>query len=214
MIKLHGVTISNYFNTAKLALVEKDLLFEEISIFPSQKPEVLAASPMGKVPWLDIDGTSLSETNVIFDYLEDIKPQPALYPVNPLARAKVKEIIRVVELYLDAPARRHIGTVYFGAPIDQTAFDEVRPALECGLRALQKLARFDPYIAGESFTFADIAAYFQLRFTNLHTTKIYDWNICQSDAELAAYLKMIGERPSVAAVDSAMQEALEKFLPG
>ena len=61
--------------------------------------------------------------------------------------------------------------VYFGAPVDQTVYEQVRPDLDKGLRALKQLVRFAPYIAGDTFTFADITAYFQLRFTNLHTTK-------------------------------------------
>ncbi len=148
MIKLHGVTLSNYHNTAKLALVEKDIPFEEINQMPSQEPDVLVSSPMGKVPWLEIDGECLSETNVIFDYLEEIKPEVPLYPTDSFARAKAKEIIRVVENYIDLPARRHIGAVYFGGPVDDVAFKEARPALEKGLSALSRIACFAPYIAG------------------------------------------------------------------
>ena len=213
MIKLYGVTISNYYNTAKLALVEKGLAFEEVSMMPSQEPDVLAASPMGKVPYIECEGRTLSETNVIFDYLEDIQPQPALYPADPWARAKAKEIIRTVELYLDLPARRHLSTIYFGSPVDPIAFDEVRPALEKGLRALEQLSSFEPYIAGEAFTFADIAAYFQLRFTNLHTMKVYDWDVTGAMPGLRAYLDLIAERPSVDVVDSVAQKALDAFLP-
>ena len=213
MIKLYGINLSNYFSTAKAAFVEKNVPFEEVSIMPSQEPEVLALSPMGKVPYIEVEGTPLSETNVIFDYLEDIQPQPALYPSDPWAKAKTKEIIRVVELYLDTPARRHLPSVYFGAPVDQTVYEQARPDLDKGLRALTQLARFAPYIAGETFTFADITAYFQLRFTNLHTTKIYDWDITDSLPGLGAYLDMLGQRPSVKAVDAVMQEALAGFLP-
>ena len=213
MIKIHGVAISNYFNSVKLALVEKDIAFEEVSVFPSQEPDVLAVSPMGKVPWMEVDGVVLSETNVIFDSLEDVKPEPSLYPSDPFAKAKAKEIIRVIEQYIDAAARRHIATVYFGAPVDELAFKEARPAIEKGLRALKSVAKFAPYISGETFTFADITAYFQLRFTNLHTTKVYEWDITESVPGLSAYLAMLGDRPSVAGVDSAMQEAMLTFLP-
>ncbi len=213
MIKIHGVTISNYYNSAKLALVEKDIDFEEVSVFPSQEPDVLAVSPMGKLPWIEVDGAALSETNVIFDYLEDVKPEPSLYPSDAFAKAKVKEIIRIIEQYVDAAARRHIATVYFGAPVDELAFKEARPALENGLRALESVTKFAPYIAGDEFTFADITAYFQLRFANLHTTKIYGWDITESVPGLAAYLAMLGDRPSVAGVDSVMQDAMAAFLP-
>jgi glutathione S-transferase len=211
MIKIHGTPISNYYNTAKLALVEKGLDFEEVAVFPGLEPQVLKHSPVGKIPWLEIDGQTLCETNVIFDYLEDTSPEPHLYPIDAFARAKVKELVRIVELYLDAPARRHIGTVYFGAPVNQAAFDEVRPALENGLRAVSQFAKFGPYIAGNEFTFADITAYFQLRFTNMHTMKIYDWDITETNPELKHYLAMLGERKSIADVDGVMQAAMAKF---
>ncbi len=211
MITIYGTTLSNYYSTAKAALVEKGLDFEEVSIMPGQTHEVLAKSPMGKVPYIEIAGTTLTETNVIFDYLEDTQPQPALYPSDPWARAKTKEIIRCVELYLDTPARRHLPSVYFGAPVDQAVYDAVRPLLENGLRALKQLARFAPYIAGDTFTFADLTAYFELRFTNLHTTQIYDWDITDDLPGLGEYLHLVGERPAVNAVDAVMQRDFAAF---
>jgi glutathione S-transferase len=211
MIKLYGVPISNYYSTAKAALVEKDIAFEEVSVMPGDKPEVLEKSPMGKVPYIEVGGACLSETNVIFDYLEEIKPDPALYPADPFARAKTRELVRTVENYIDLPARRHLPTVYFGAPVNRIAFDEVRPALEKGLRAFTRLACFAPFVAGDSFTFADLTAYFQLRFANMHTTKVYDWDISDSVPGLAAYLDLVGARASITAVDRVMQQALAEF---
>lgn len=211
MIKLHGILISNYYNTAKAALLEKELPFTEVNVIPSQKPEVISVNPIGKVPWLDVDGLILSETNVIFDYLEDIAPSPPLYPADPLARAKVKELIRVVELYIDAPARRHLQAAYFGAPVDATAMEQVKPAVEQGLRALQQLGRFDPWIAGDTFSFADITAYFQLRFAQLCTSKIYDWDFIADNPSLASYIEHAGKRPSIATADAMQQAAFEKM---
>ncbi len=211
MIKLYGTSISNFFSTAKTAFVEKAVPFEEVPIFPSQESAILVVSPMGKVPYIEVDAKILTETNVIFDYLEEIQPQPALYPTDPWAKAKVKELIRVVELYLDSPARRHLPSVYFGAPVDQTAYERVRPELEKGVQSLKHFARFEPYVAGATFTFADIAAYFQLRFTNLHTITVYDWDITDEVPGLGEYLKMVGERPSVNAVDSVLQKDFAAF---
>ena len=211
MIKLHGIGVSNYYNTAKLAFIEKGVEFEEVDVFPSDKPEVLAASPVGKVPWIEVDGENLSEVNAIFDYLEDINPEPALYPSDPFARAKVKELIRILELYIDLPARRHIAAVYFGASVDPVAFEEARPAIEKGLSALKQRAKFGPYIAGKEFTFADITAYFQLGFTNMHTQAIYDCDITETMPELGEYLTMLGKRESVTAVAGAMQKAMAAF---
>ena len=205
MIKLYGTSISNYYCAAKVALMEKGLPFEEVNIFPSQKEKLLSINPMGKVPFIEVDGKVLSETNVMFDYFEDLKPEPALYPADPWARAKAKELTRVVELYLDAPARRHIAAVYFGAEVDPATATAVKPELDKGIRTLKALGRFAPYIAGDTFTFADIAAYFHIRFTNLHTQKVYAWDIRDDVPGLGIYLDMLGERASIKAVDAILQ---------
>ncbi|MEE9254525.1 MAG: glutathione S-transferase N-terminal domain-containing protein, partial [Pseudomonadales bacterium] len=55
MLKLHGFPISNYFNMAKIALLEKGIEFEEVTTRPSQEDEYLDRSPMGKVPCLETD---------------------------------------------------------------------------------------------------------------------------------------------------------------
>ena len=211
MIKLYGVAISNYFSATKAAFIEKQIPFEEIKVFPSQKPEVLAESHMGKVPWIDVDGEILTELNVIFDYLEDSQLKFPMYPSDPFERAKVKELIRIVELYIDAPARRHVGATYFGAPVEPTAFKEVRPVVENGLRALLKVAKFDPYIAGENFTFADIAAYFHINFAQMNMVKIYDWDMVSDTTPLADYLQLVGKRPSVKETNRIMQLEFRKM---
>ena len=94
---------------------------------------------------------------------------------------------------------------------DQAVSKRVRPELDKGVRALKQFARFEPYIAGDMFTFADIAAYFQIRFTNLHTTTVYDWNIIDAVPGLGEYLNMVGERPSIHAVDAVMQRDFAAF---
>ena len=209
MVKLHGVSISNYFSSAKAAFLEKNVPFEEVTVFPSQNETVLAVSRMGKVPWIEVDGEILTETNVIYDYLEDVSPEPRLYPIDPWQRAKVKELIRVIELYFDTPARRHIGAVYFGQEVDPSAKEQVRPAIENGLRALNHLALFSPYIAGDTFTFADITAYFMLNFTQMHTTKIYDWDMIGDSPVLKDYIDFIGARESLKELTINMQAGFE-----
>jgi glutathione S-transferase len=210
-IKLYGTSISNYFSTAKAALIEKNIEFEEVNTFPGDNPKVLALSPMGKVPYLEVDGRPLSETNVIFDYLEDVHPEPALYPSAAWDRAKAKEIIRTIELYIDFPARKHIASVYFGQPVNEALLEPVKAELEKGMNALSALAQYSPYIAGNNFGFADIEAYFQIRFACMHTKKIYDWDLIESDSKLADYINMVGERPSIKSVDAILQRDFAAF---
>ncbi len=212
MIKLYGIAASNYFSTVKVALLEKNIEFEEVSQAPSQEAGILKESPMGKIPYIEVDGHFLSETNVIYDYLEEIKTEPALYPKDAFEKAKIKEIVRVVELYLDTPARRHLGAAVFGEDINPTALEEVKPAIEKGLTALKKLTKFDPYVGGSNFTIADIACFFHLGFTNFHTKTIYDWDITKTDPEINKYLELLAERPAIKSVQSELEKMLMELM--
>ena len=100
MIKLYGFTISNYFNMVKMALLEKGIEFEFIDTRPSQDESFLKLSPMGKVPCIETDNGYISEASVILEYLEDLGAGPSLMPSNPFERAKIRELIKEMELYL------------------------------------------------------------------------------------------------------------------
>ena len=41
MIKLYGFAVSNYYNMVKMALIEKGMEFEEVTVRPSQESEYL-----------------------------------------------------------------------------------------------------------------------------------------------------------------------------
>ena len=168
MLKLCGFHISNYHNKVRLALLEKGIAFEEDSgVRPSQKDEYLALSPMGKVPFLEIDGTRLCESEVILEYLEEAYPQKPLLPKDPLARAKVRELVTVLELHLELVVRRLYPGLYFGGTLSDGTRQSVEKDLTRGVRALQALARFEPFIAGRELTLADCAAAVHLPLVSL-----------------------------------------------
>jgi len=210
MLKLCGFHISNYHNKVRLALLEKGIAFEEDpNCKPSQKDEWLARSPVGKVPIVEVEGGSLAESQVICDYLEDAYPQVPLYPKDPLAKAKVRELITVVELHLELVARRLYGGVFFGGTVSDETKKEVERDLAKGVRALSKLAKFDPYIAGKEFSLADCAAYVSLPLVTMATKLAYGKDALESIPQVKPWLKMLGERPHFAKVSADRKAAQE-----
>ncbi len=208
MYRLHGFNLSNYYNSVKLGMIEKGVDFEEVENMPRQDADFKAISPMGKVPCLEVDGQYLTEANVIYDLLEDRHPETPLYPADPFARAKAKELVHYIELYIDLPARRHIPSVFLGAPRNDAAVEEVRPALENGLAALRQLARFDPFVAGSTYGYADIAALFHIGLASQVIQAVYDWDIIAEVPGLAKCLEQIGERPAAKRVLGDLQTAM------
>ena len=199
MLKLCGFAVSNYYNKIKIALVEKGVPFEEEHCMVSQEPAMLARSPMGKVPFLDLgDGQTLTESQVILEYLEAAYPDKPLYPRDRLARARNRELIAHVELDLEWPARRLYRAAFFGGMLSDETKQLVQKELEKGVRAFTELARFSPWVAGADFTAADCAAAVHLPLISLATKTTYGADVFAEHAgAVKAYLTMANERASV-----------------
>lgn len=210
MLKLYGFRVSNYFNMVKFALLEKDLEFEEVETMPSQEDAFKTKSPMGKVPCIEIDQGYLSEASAIFDCLEATKPRPALLPSDPFAAAKVREIMKVLELYIELQGRRHYAEIFFGEKRSDSAVVEAKPVLEKGLKALTALAKFDPYICGE-FSYADIMAAQTFVYAAPVCQAVYGWDIMSEVPGLQAAIDDTNARPAGAKVSAEQQEALKAF---
>ena len=208
MIRLCGFHISNYHNKVRIALLEKGVAFEEdAGVKPSQQDEYLLKSPMGKVPYLEVDGTRLRESGVILEYLEDAYPDKPLLPKDPLERARVREIVVFVELHLELVVRRLYGGLFFGGSFSDETKAQVEKGVAKGVRALKAVAKFDPYIAGKELTIADCAAFVHLPLVSLVTKTAFGRDFLDDLPQVKPYLKMLGERPAFAKVNEDRKAA-------
>ncbi|EQA62640.1 glutathione S-transferase family protein [Leptospira alexanderi serovar Manhao 3 str. L 60] len=177
MLKLYGSNISNYVNKVKLGLLEKGLDYEQIRVSPSQDEEFLKISPMGKIPVLELDGKFISESGAILEFLDTIFPKtPKLIPEDPWEAARVREITTMIEMYLDIPARRIYLLSMKGKAVSPELIEEVHPILVKGVKALQRVARFSPYIAGNVFTMADCSGFANLSMIDEELRPFYPNN--------------------------------------
>lgn len=209
-IKLCGFRVSNYHNKVRLALLEKGIAHEEDDTCkPSQKDEFVERSPVGKVPFLTVDGAVITESQVICEYLEDAYPQKPLYPADPVARAKVRELIDYIELHMELVARRIYPEVFFGGQVSDETKKEVERDVAKGLRAFARVARFDPYIAGKELTLADCSAFVNLPLISMAGKLAFGRDMFEHLPQVKPYLKMLGERPAFAQVSADRKAATE-----
>ena len=86
----------------RIQILHKKLPIEIIA--PShvlRTPEFLTAFPLGKIPLLELDnGDFLPESTAIMEYLEDIYPQTACRPKDPMDKAKMHVAMAYADTHL------------------------------------------------------------------------------------------------------------------
>ena len=199
MLTLHGFALSNYYNKVKFALLEKGLPFEERHVGVKDKDEaMLAASPLGKIPYLTTEQGCLCESQVILDYLEAVHPEPPLLPRDPFAAAKVRELVTFLDWHVEMAARQLYPSAFFGAPaLSESNAARIRREIEQKIAGLKRILKLSPYAAGDSFTMADCSAFVDLPLVGIATKAIYGEDLLlAAGVDYKPYVKFIGERPA------------------
>jgi glutathione S-transferase len=146
MLVLYEHPLSPYAQKVKIALREKGLPFE--ARMPEgigaghAKGEFADANPRREVPAL-IDGdTSIFDSTVILEYIEDKWPEPPLLPEAPAARAHARQIEDVMDTHFEA-ITWGLGELHFFKRGDEA----VRNVIEA--RAGQQIAGFMTWLDGK-----------------------------------------------------------------
>lgn len=199
MLTLCGFSASNYYNKVKLQLLEKGLPFEEQLAWVGETDRT--ATPLGKVPYLLTPEGPLCESAVMADYIEALHPEPALLPAGAYGAAKVRELVTFLELHLELVARNLYPQAFFGGTVSESAREKVGAQLEKNIAAFGQLTRFDPFIAGKSFSLADCAAIVHLPLVSSATKIVYGRDFL-ADLPVREYLARMAERPHVQRVNA------------
>ncbi|MBS1175834.1 MAG: glutathione S-transferase [Proteobacteria bacterium] len=213
MITLCGFSVSNYYNKVKMVLLEKGIPFNEERVMTKSKDEVvLAASPLGKVPFIRTDKGTLCESQVIVDFLDAMSPQTPLTPTDPWEAAKVRELVTFIDLHLELVARELYAQAFFGGTVSEETRERVRKQLAKHIAGFKRLAKFSPYVAGTTFTQADCAAYVNLPLVAMASKAVLGEDLlATAGIDWKAYVKLIGERPSAQRVAADRKADTERM---
>ncbi|MDA1323007.1 MAG: maleylacetoacetate isomerase [Proteobacteria bacterium] len=94
---LHGYFRSTASWRVRIALGLKGLVAEQVSHHlrrgEQRTPDYLALNPQGLTPaFVTDDGAFLTQSLAICEYLDEVHPEPALLPSDPVERAKVRAV--------------------------------------------------------------------------------------------------------------------------
>jgi len=212
MLKLYGTPLSNNYNKTKIALLEKGIAFEEVATLPSKEESFLQRSPMGKVPFIELNGRFLAESQAIVEYVEETHPNPPLYPRDPWARAVCREVIDIIEFYMSTPAGRVLGAAFFGGTASEETRADVMAGWERTIGALKRVVKFDPYIAGKELTIADCAAFAHFGLISTMSKIVYGRDVMETLPGVGKYMETMLSRPSAQKVTADQTAAFQAFM--
>lgn len=198
-----------YVQRAVIALREKDVPFERISVNLSDKPDWFRAlSPLGKVPLLKIaqEGSDavIFESAVILEYLEETQARP-LHPADPLQRARHRSWMEFGSQVLNGIAR------FYNAGTDEALNDEAGDLANMFGRLEAELEE-GPWFAGQDFSLVDAAYGPVFRYFDVFD-RIAEFGAIIDKPKTIAWRAALAERASVrGAVAPDYRERLLTFL--
>lgn len=202
-VVLYGLSRSVYTRIARLVLEEKGVAYSlhEVEIFGASgvPAEHLARHPFGRIPVLAHGERQFYETAAICRYIDESFPGPGLQPPTPIARARMAQIIGLLDSYAYRPMVwgvfvQRVSLPLRGGTADEGVVMDAIKQVATALDALVALQGQELYLAGSSLTLADLHAYPMLKYLSLTN---------EGNAALAArpqlldWLTRIAQRPSV-----------------
>lgn len=167
VVKLYGAAWSVYVRIARLALEEKQIKYDllEVDVFAETgvPQEHLKRHPFGRIPAFEHGEFRLYETGAIVRYIDDAFPGCRLVPADPKARAKVNQIVGILDAYA---YRTLVWDIYVervvsareGRIANEHKIAAALPRAALCLSELTRLSDDGGFLIGDDVTLADLYA--------------------------------------------------------
>jgi glutathione S-transferase len=197
-LQIIGASQSNYVWVARIACGEKGVPYTLLPALP-HSPEIDAIHPVGKIPAMRHGDVTLAESRAICFYIDHAFDGPLLVPQDPVGGARTEQWISIVNTHVDPLAiRRYFGAYLFpGTPDDspdRARIEAALPGMESQFAMLDRAVAATGYLAGDTFTLADINLLPILYYLNKTPESAA---MLKRSASLDAYFQRHMARPSV-----------------
>ncbi|XP_038070038.1 pyrimidodiazepine synthase-like [Patiria miniata] len=199
---LFSAKLSPFSHRVRLVFATKGISYDEINCNLGTKPEFLVErNPSGKVPVLEINGKVITESRVISELIEELYPDPPLYPKDPFDKAQDRVI---VEMYTSKVQNPMMKAIFTG---DMKAAGKLMDGLGFIERELVK--RGTPFFGGQEPGMVDLMIWpFNERLVSFDP--LYDLGKAQLP-NLVDYVNRMESTPAVKATASPKEMYLKIF---
>jgi glutathione S-transferase len=163
VIRVWLIPFSTNVERVSLALAHKGVEAEAVPLDPDHRSEVVRISGQELVPVADFDGEIVADSAAILRKIEELHPEPPLWPRGRARRAEMDVFIdwfnRVWKVAPNAIAEAIEG----GAP-DQFTIDAHATDMSAALEAFEALLDGRPYLFGDELSAADCIAFPFLKY--------------------------------------------------
>jgi glutathione S-transferase len=203
---IHGVPGSPYVRKVLLTCGEKGAP-HRLASMPLGGPktaEHLAGQPFGRIPWIEHGDFSLYETDAVMRYIDEAFDGPALQPKDPKARARMGQVMGIVDCYVMPNMTAGIGwnrimCPRLGMPVDEAAIAAaIEPSRTC-MRALDAILGDQTFMAGASLSLADLML---LPHADFLRDSPEGRDLLASSPRLTAWLERMRARPAAQATEA------------
>ncbi len=215
-MRLYSGPLSLFTAKVRVALAEKNLAYEKISVgwsradrYRPHHPDVVALNPKAEVPVLVDGDLTVYDSTLILEYLEDRYPETPLFPSDPGRRAECRQWEAAADEILFPHVWSLIESRFY--PADPAGSDATNYP-EAPIHAYQGL--LDKALAGReflcgAFSVADIGNYIMLS-----TTVTLGVPVAPDHAHLAAWITRVGNRESIGKEIQEMNQAAAAAMAG
>jgi len=195
-IKLYDAVPSSNSDRVKIALYEKGLHYERVTLNLAKKdqkrPEFLKLNPYGKVPVIDDDGQVLFESCIINEYLDEKYPYPPLTPEDPYLRGRGRVLVDYALNYMHEPYWALRGEML------KAVNDRNAAVIEEKHRSLRDLLQYlEEALGDKTFFLGDLSLTDIAIVPRALRMEAYGALPAPSLPRLSAWLQRMKERPSV-----------------
>ncbi len=153
-LRLVSFDICPYVERSRIVLLEKGLPHDIEFIDLAKKPAwFLEVSPMGRVPVLLVDDRPVFESMIINELLNELYPDPPLFPRDPVARAEARSwIVFANDVVMPGGGAAMLA---IAGGLEGDALSKPLGALRDALGKLERKLGAGPFFLGRDFSLAD-----------------------------------------------------------